>query len=427
MDFTPPRGTADWLPPGSERLRAVYDLAHGVARRFGYRYVETPTFEDSALFARSSGDTSDVVSKEMYTFADRGGRSVTLRPEGTAPVVRAYLQNEHDLPVPFKCYYVETLFRYGRPQRGRLREYRSFGIEVIGADAPEGDVEVILVGAEFLRQAGVSRFELQLNSIGDETCRPRYRRALLDYLEENAGRLRDEHHDRFRDNPLRVLDCKDEACRAVAAGAPKMSDDDWSWLCEDCRAHFEAVRTGLEREGTGFVIVPTLVRGLDYYTRTVFEFVSEELSQSQGSIIAGGRYDGLAEVLGSRARVPAVGFGLGIERVLLALDEEGAALRPSGGLDAYVVFMGDAVRAYARDVASRLRALGRSVDMPLSVRPLKAQLHAADRSGARFAVILGEKEATGSTVTWKRLSDGAQFEGSIEDGARALDTSEGTG
>ena len=416
MDLAPPRGTADFLPPASERLRGLYEAVHRVAARYGYRYVETPTFEATELFARSSGETSDVVSKEMYTFEDRGRRSVTLRPEGTAPVVRAYLANEHALPVPFKGYYVETLFRYGRPQRGRLREYRSFGIEVIGADVPEADVETILLGVGYLREVGVTRYELQLNSVGDPACRPAYREELLAHLEANRERLVDEHRDRFRENPLRVLDCKDGACRAVADGAPRLVER----LCGPCAEHFAAVRGGLEREGIEFRLVPTLVRGLDYYTRTAYEFIGSELSESQGTIIGGGRYDGLATVLGAASPVPAVGFGMGIERVLLALEAEGAKAPTAGGVDCSVVFMGDSARPYAREVAAALREAGLAVDMALWVRPLKAQLHAADRIGARYAAIVGEREAEARTVSVKRLSDGRQAEVALDEAAARL-------
>ena len=345
MELTPPRGTQDVLPPQSEKLLALHDAAHRVATSFGYGYVETPTFERTELFARSSGESSDVVTKEMYEFIDRGGRSVTLRPEGTAPVVRAYLAKAHDLATPFRGYYVETMFRYGRPQSGRLREFRSFGVEVLGAAEPEADVEVIEVGHALLGVLGgggrhLRDVELKLNSIGDGTCRPAYLELLTAYLEANAALLRDEHRDRFRDNPMRVLDCKDDACRAVSADAPKIADH----LCDPCADHFAAVRSGLTEAGITFSLVPTLVRGLDYYTRTAFEFVSSSLGPSQGTIVGGGRYDGLAEVLGGPA-TPGVGFGAGIERILLALGDDweppAAAAARFRGLGAFVVAVGD--------------------------------------------------------------------------------------
>ncbi|MDP9242525.1 MAG: histidine--tRNA ligase, partial [Actinomycetota bacterium] len=245
MDLQPPRGTGDLLPPRSDTLRALAGTAHELAQTYGFRYVETPAFERTELFARTSGESSDVVRNEMYTFEDRKGRSLTLRPEGTAPVVRAVLAAGQDLPTPFKGYYVEHMWRYGRPQTGRLREFRQFGVETLGTDAPEADVEVVALGDRYLRAAGVESFSLELNSIGDETCRPGYREELIAYLEAHVDELTDEHRERFRDNPLRVLDCKDPSCRAVSRDAPKIVDR----LCDACRAHFDGVVAGLEEEG----------------------------------------------------------------------------------------------------------------------------------------------------------------------------------
>lgn len=403
MDLTPPRGTQDFVPPEGGRLRALYDAAAVVARRFGYRYVETPTFEHTELFARTSGQTSDVVSKEMYTFVDRGDRSLTLRPEGTAPVVRAYLDHRHDLPSPFKVYYLSRMFRYGRPQSGRYREHRQFGVEVLDAGDPGADVEVIALGDAYLRSVGLSRYELQINSIGDEVCRPRYRELLVAYLAANRERMRDEHRDRFEENPMRVLDCKDEACRRVAADAPRIADH----LCDACRDHFEVVLDGLRAEGLKPQVVPTVVRGLDYYTRTAFEFVSEVLSDAQAALFGGGRYDGLAEALGG-PHVPGVGFGMGLERVLLALRDEGIEPPAEPSLDVFVVGLGDAGRAAASDLVRVLRAAGVSAAESFAERPLKAQLKMADRSGALFAAIVGDAEAEAGTVTLKRLADGEQ-------------------
>ncbi|MGZ5352259.1 MAG: histidine--tRNA ligase, partial [Actinomycetota bacterium] len=244
MELQPPRGTLDLLPPAGGRMRELYDRAAQVARLYGYRYVETPGFEDTELFRATSGQTSDVVSKEMYTFLDRGDRSLTLRPEGTAPVMRAYLHKRGEMPTPFKGYYLTRMYRYGRPQAGRYREHRQFGIEVFSEAAPTADVEVIVVGDRFLRQLGLSRYRVEVNSIGDETCRPAYREELVAFLRDNRERLRDDHRDRFEDNPLRILDCKDEACRAVALEAPKIVER----LCDPCREHFDGVLAGLANE-----------------------------------------------------------------------------------------------------------------------------------------------------------------------------------
>src|SRR5438876_3106818 len=410
MDLAPPKGTLDLLPPDGSRMRALYDRAAATARLYGYRYVETPDFEATDLVHRTSGETSDVVTKETYTFKDRGGRSLTLRPEGTAPVLRAYLARMHDHPSPFKAYYLARMFRYSRPQAGRYREHRQFGIEVFGAADPRADVEVVTVGNRYLRDLGLSRFEVQINSIGDENCRPAYREQLLAFLRANRERLADERRDRFEANPLRVLDCKDPACRAVSAEAPKIVDR----LCGPCREHFDAVLAGLKDEGITPVLESTLVRGLDYYTRTAFEFVSSVLSQAQAALFGGGRYDGLAEALGG-PHVPGVGFGMGLERVKLALEDEGVAPPEEPPLEAFVVSVGEAGRARAVEVLRALREAGASAASGFDDRPLGAQMKAADRAGARFAVIVGEREAVAGTVTLRRLSDGEQRELGLEE------------
>jgi histidyl-tRNA synthetase len=415
MELAPPRGTLDLLPPSGSRIRALYDRAAALARLHGYRYVETPGFEATELFVRTSGETSDVVTKEMYTFEDRRGRSLTLRPEGTAPVMRAYLATMQDHPTPFKTYYLTRMYRYSRPQEGRYREHRQFGIEVFGTDDPGADAEVIAVGDEFLRGLGLSRIELRLNSIGDEVCRPAYREELVAFLRERRDELIDEHRDRFEDNPLRVLDCKDEACRAVAAEAPRITDR----LCDPCRAHFDGVQASLKEAGLAWTLEPTLVRGLDFYTRTAFEFVSPGLSPQQATLFGGGRYDGLAEVLGG-PRVPGVGFGMGLERVLLALEQEGLDPPEEQGVVAFVVGVGDAGRARARDLVRELRAAGVASDASFEDRPLKAQLKMADRSGAAYAAILGERELEAGVVTLRRLADGTQEEVAAEVVAEAL-------
>jgi histidyl-tRNA synthetase len=421
VELQPPRGTLDLLPPAGGQMRALYDRAAEVARRFGYRYVETPGFEDTELFTITSGRTSDVVSKEMYTFEDRGGRSLTLRPEGTAPVMRAYLHKRTEMPTPFKAYYLTRMYRFSRPQAGRYREHRQFGIEVIAEAGPRADVETIVVGDRFLRELGLSRYRVEVNSIGDHTCRPAYREELVAFLAANRERLRDEHRDRFEDNPLRVLDCKDEACRAVAAEAPKIVER----LCEPCRAHFDGVLEGLREEGLEATVAPTLVRGLDYYTRTAFEFVAEGLSPQQATLFGGGRYDGLAEALGGPS-VPGVGYGMGLERVLLALRDEGLAPPEEPGVDVFVVALGAEARATGRELVRLLRGAGVAADLAFEDRPLKAQLKLADRTGARFAAILGERELATGVVTMRRLADGDQREVAPADVVNWLSTGDGT-
>jgi histidyl-tRNA synthetase len=400
MELQPPRGTGDLLPPRSETILALEATAHELSRLAGFRYVETPAFERTELFSRTSGESSDVVRKEMYTFPDRKGRSLTLRPEGTAPVVRAFIANRQELPSPFKGYYVEPMWRYGRPQTGRLREFRQFGVEVLDTDAPEADVEVIALGDRYLRAAGVTEFSLELNSIGDETCRPAYREELLAYLEQHADELTDEHREHFRDNPLRVLDCKDEHCRAVSRDAPKIVDR----LCDACRAHFDAVMGGLDEEGLKATLVPTLVRGLDYYQRTTFEYVSADLPESQASLGGGGRYDGLAEAIGGD-RTPGVGYALGLERIELALGERAER---AGALEAFVVAVGEDAAAPARALVRTLRSAGVAADASFGSRAMKGQLRAADRAGARYALILGEREVANGSITVRELASGEQ-------------------
>ena len=409
MELRPPRGTQDLLPPGSEAILDLYRAAHRLAALYGYRYVETPTFENTELFARSSGETSDVVTKEMYTFEDKGGRSLTLRPEQTASVVRAYLANAHDLPMPFKGYYVSTQFRHGRPQAGRLREFRQFGVEVVGVAAPGADVEVIALGDAFLRERGVADLTLLVNSIGDPVCRPAYRELLIAHLEPHAAELDEDCRTRLRSNPLRVLDCKVDGTKPFVLDAPVISDR----LCEACTAHFQAVRAGLDAAGVAFEHDPRLVRGLDYYTRTAFEFVSGALSPAQATVCGGGRYDGLAEVLGGPP-TPGVGFALGLDRALLAV-HEGARPDASSGLVCFVVSIGEAAAREGAALVAGLRGAGLSAASAFEERPLKAQLKMADRAGAVYAAIVGDREVRARVATMRRLSDGTQEEVALGD------------
>jgi histidyl-tRNA synthetase len=393
------------LPPGSDAMLGLYEAAHRTARLYGFRYVETPTFEHTELFVRTSGETSDVVTKEMYTFEDKGGRSLTLRPEQTASIVRAYLAHAYDLPTPFKAYHVSQQFRHGRPQAGRLREFRQFGIETIGSGAPNADVEIVALGDRFLRARGLERIELHLNSIGDGECRPAYREKLIAYLEPHKDELDEDCRTRLRTNPLRVFDCKVDGQTPLVLGAPVISDN----LCQPCAEHFAAVRNGLDAAGIAFEHDPRLVRGLDYYTRTTFEFVAGALSQSQGTVCGGGRYDGLAEVLGGPS-TPGVGFALGLDRLVVALQEEGVALPGPSGLACFVVSIGSEAAQAGDRLVDGLRNAGIPAASAFEERPLKAQLKMADRSGAAYAGILGEKEVAAGTVILKRLADGVQEE-----------------
>ncbi|MGA9160859.1 MAG: histidine--tRNA ligase [Actinomycetota bacterium] len=410
MELRPPRGTDDLLPPTSDAMLGLYEAAHRTARLYGFRYVETPTFEHTELFARTSGETSDVVTKEMYTFEDKGGRSLTLRPEQTAGIVRAYLANAHDLPTPFKAYHVSPQFRHGRPQAGRLREFRQFGIETIGVAAPTADVEVVEVGDRYLRGRGLGRVEVRLNSIGDAECRPAYREKLISYLEPHEAELDEDCRTRLRTNPLRVFDCKVDGRTPLVLAAPVISEH----LCQPCAEHFAAVRNGLDVAEIAFVHDPRLVRGLDYYTRTTFEFVSGSLGQAQAALGGGGRYDGLAEVLGG-APTPGIGFALGLDRILMALREEGARLPGELGVACFVVSIGPDAWAVGARLVGDLRSAGIPAATAFEERPLKAQLKMADRTGAAYAAIVGEREVAAGTVTLRRLSDGEQERVPIDD------------
>ena len=411
MEFTPPRGTQDLLPDRADEMLGLYDEAHNVARLYGFRYMETPTFEPTELFARSSGETSDIVTKEMYTFEDKGRRSLTLRPEITPSVVRAYLDRAHDLGVPFRGYYIGTCFRHGRPQAGRLREFRQFGVEVIADSSPDADVEVIAVGDRFLRDRGLQLLTLKLNSIGDPACRPTYREHLVGYFEPYLDLLDEDCRTRLRVNPLRVFDCKVDGEKDFVIAAPRVTEH----LCEACQVHFEAVRAGLDAEGIAYELDPRLVRGLDYYTRTAFEFVSGVLAPSkQGTVCGGGRYDGLAEVLGGQP-TPGTGFGLGLDRVLLAMEGEGLAAPPARTPRCFVVAIGEGAVVSARALVDELRTAGIPAVRSSEDRPMKAQLRMADRSGADFAAIVGERERAEGVVTLRRMADGIQKEVPVGD------------
>jgi len=380
-EFQAPVGTRDVLPPESARWERLIALFAGRVGRAGYGLVVSPTFEDIGVFERV-GESTDVVRKEMYDFEDKGGRRLALRPEGTASVVRAWVQ--HRPILPFKAWYAAPSFRYERPQAGRYRQHHQLGVEALGTDDPDLDVEVIALAWGLYGDVGLSRVTLLLNSLGDSTCRPAYLEALRSYLSEHRDELCDEHKNRIDENPLRVLDCKRESCVRVTAGAPRMVDH----LCDECAAHFERVRSGLEELDIPFDIEPRLVRGLDYYTRTTFEFQAPALESAQNGVGGGGRYDALTEQLGGPS-TPGIGFGIGIERVLLACDAEGVFPAPAAAVDVFVV---DVTGSAALPLVHELREAGVRADRAFDGRSMKAQFKLADRSGARLAVVVGPDE-----------------------------------
>ena len=393
--FKAPPGTQDVLPPESRRWEALVARFAGIVERAGYGPVVSPTFEDLGLFQRV-GESTDVVRKEMYEFEDRGGRRVALRPEGTAPVMRAFLQH-HPAVVPWKTWYVAPSFRYERPQAGRYRQHHQLGVEVIGTDDPDVDVEVVGLAWRLYQDLGLRRVLPLLNSLGDPVCRPGYLDTLRAYLAERRSELCDEHRDRIDANPLRVLDCKRRACVQATADAPRMIDH----LCDECAAHFERVQWGLGQLGVPYAIETRLVRGLDYYTRTTFEFQASALETAQNGIGGGGRYDGLAEELGAGSRTPGIGFGLGIERTLLACDAEETFPPPPPAVEVWVVDTagGDAALALTHE----LRDAGIGADRGFGGRSMKSQMKSADRSGARVALIVGDQERHDGTVTVRDL------------------------
>ena len=396
-----PKGVPDYVPPASAGFVAVRDAITGAARRAGYSHIELPIFEDTALFARGVGESTDVVSKEMYTFEDRGGRSVTLRPEGTAGVMRAVIENGLDRgQLPVKLSYAGPFFRYERPQAGRYRQLQQVGIEAIGVDDPALDAEVIAVADEAFRSLGLTGFRLELTSLGDETCRPAYRERLQEFL---AGLDLDEPtRERARINPLRVLDDKRPEVRAQLDDAPLMIDH----LSEASAEHFAAVRSHLDSLGVAYELNPRMVRGLDYYTKTTFEFVHDGLG-AQSGLGGGGRYDGLMEQLGGQP-LSGIGFGIGVDRTMLALEAEGIDAGAQGRVDVYGVALGDAGKAALVPVLAALRRSGLRADMAYGGRGMKGAFRAADRSGAAVTLVVGDSELEAGTVVVKDMATGEQ-------------------
>jgi histidyl-tRNA synthetase len=385
--FEAPRGTHDILPSEQPLWRLVTTEAERLCSLYGYRSIQTPVFEDTALFKRTAGEGSDVVQKEMYTFKDRGDRSLTLRPEATAPIARAYLQHGlHREGQPVKLYTLATMYRYATPQRGRYREHWQLSVEAIGSDDPAIDAEVIQLYDELLARLGVTEYELLLNSIGDATCRPAYVERLTAWLDEHQDALDEEARQKRATSPLRVFDVKSPAVQAALADAPKIGEA----LCDECKAHFEAVQAHLENYGVEFTLAPTLVRGLDYYTRTTFEFVDEAIG-AQSSIAGGGRYDGLIEQLGGQP-TPGIGFGAGIERLLLSLEAQGVSAEPEG-LDVFVMLHEQELKPRVLPLVQELRRNGLRADVDYGGRSLKGQLTQARRLGAAAIVEWGPERS----------------------------------
>jgi len=412
-----PKGTYDLLPDEAAARDAVVAVAARVFAAFGYRRVVTPEFEETGLFARGVGEATDIVRKEMYTFEDKGGRSLTLRPEGTAPICRAYLEHGlHKWPQPVKLWYYCPMFRYERPQAGRYREHYQLGAEAIGSADPMVDAEVVVLLAQLFAELGVGGLRLAVNSMGDPVCRPAYVARLREHLRGREAELCGDCRERLELNPLRTFDCKVESCRAVLDDAPRLVDH----LCGDCRAHFDAVLALLRASGLEPELDPRLVRGLDYYTRTTFEFSSDRLG-AQSGVGGGGRYDGLIEQLGG-APTPGVGWGAGLERIGLAMGEAAAeAVRP----EVYVVVFADEAREEAFVLARRLRAAGVPAELDLARRSPRGQLKQAGRSGAAWAVLLGLDDVASGSVRLRRLDGGGEEDVPLEAAVERLTTRAG--
>jgi histidyl-tRNA synthetase len=407
-EFQAPKGVPDYLPPESVQFVGVRDGLLDAARRAGYGDIELPIFEDTALFARGVGESTDVVSKEMYTFADRGDRSVTLRPEGTAGVMRAVIEHGLDRgALPVKLCYAGPFFRYERPQAGRYRQLQQVGVEAIGVDDPALDAEVIAVADGGFRSLGLDGFRLEITSLGDDTCRPQYRELLQDFLFKLD--LDEDTRRRAEINPLRVLDDKRPKIREMTADAPVMLDH----LSDVAKQHFETVLAHLDALEVPYVINPRMVRGLDYYTKTTFEFVHDGLG-AQSGIGGGGRYDGLMGQLGGKD-LSGIGFGLGVDRTLLALKAEGKTVGGTARVDVFGVPLGEQAKVKLAVLAARLRGAGVRVDLAYGARSIKGAMRGADRSGASIALVAGDRDIEAGTVGVKNLATGEQVDVPVDD------------
>ncbi|WP_040195461.1 histidine--tRNA ligase [Candidatus Soleaferrea massiliensis] len=400
-----PRGTQDVLPSDSYRWQYIEKTALDTAAQFGFQETRFPTFEHSALFTHSVGDTTDVVQKEMYSFQDKGGRDITLRPEGTAGVVRSMI--EHGTlndALPVRASYVTSCFRYEKPQAGRLREFHQFGIEMFGSAEPIADVQVIAVADRIFKNLGISNIALEINSIGCPVCRAKYYEALISYFKGYSDKLCATCLGRLEKNPMRILDCKSPVCSDIAKDAPMVID----YLCEECAEHFDKVKQMLQEIGISYTVNPTIVRGLDYYRRTVFEFVSQNIG-AQGTVCGGGRYDGLVEILGGNP-TPALGFAMGLERLLLLMDTLGCEFPQPKRCDIYIAPLGKEATGKANKMVMDLIEEGFAAQTDMVGRSLKAQMKYADKIGAKFTVVLGENEIQTGRVMLKNMQTGVSRE-----------------
>jgi histidyl-tRNA synthetase len=405
-----PRGTKDILPGEVDAWLYVEKKIRELCERFGFQEIRTPIFEHTELFQRGIGDTTDVVEKEMYTFTDRGDRSITLRPENTAAAVRSYLQNklyaDNSLT---KLFYIGSMFRYDRPQKGRYREFHQFGVEALGEQSPAVDAEIIILAVRFLQSLGLKDLELSINSVGDPKCRPVYREKLQEFFKDKLDGLCDVCRSRYDRNPMRILDCKSEECQRLSVGAPEITD----CLCDECNEHFEKVKEYLTAAGISFTCDPRLVRGLDYYTKTAFEIKYSPLG-AQSAVAGGGRYDGLIEEIGANP-TPAVGFAVGLERVMLALEQQKLFNAEPHKADAFIVALGEKAQSVGFKLLVELRDAGLKAAMDYAGRSMKAQMKQANKAMAHYAVILGDDEIAKNVAVLRDMESSAQTEVPMEE------------
>ena len=405
MELQAPKGTKDMLPEDAYKWQYVESTFREVAKTYGIREIRTPVFEHTELFLRGVGDTTDIVQKEMYTFNDKGNRSVTLKPEGTAPAVRAFIENRlFNEAQPTKLYYITPAFRYENVQKGRLRQFHQCGLEMFGSKEPSMDVEVIKVAMDTLNKLGLKSLSLHINNLGCPTCRAKYNDALKAFLKENYDTLCETCKTRFEKNPMRILDCKEKKCKEITKNAPIILD----YVCEECETHFNKVKEYLDVLEISYEIDPGIVRGLDYYTKTIFEIINADFT-----VCGGGRYDKLIEELGGPV-MPAVGFGMGEERLIMTLDNENIEIPKENLFDLYIGARGDEERKVAFKLASDLRVLGVKCEINHMGRSVKAEMKYANKLGASFTTILGEDELNNKKINLKRMSDGEIFEVSLD-------------
>lgn len=403
------KGTQDTLPNDSYKIQYVERSMLEIAENFGFHEIRTPVFEHTELFQRGVGDTTDVVQKEMYTFLDKGGRSITLRPEGTAGAVRAFLEHGlHNEPLPQKVCYLTSCYRYEKPQAGRLREFHQFGVECLGASSPAADAEIISLASSIFDYLEINNLHLELNSIGCPTCRAEYHKALKEYFNDRKDELCETCRGRLERNPMRILDCKSPICSEIAAGAPKMID----FLCDDCQEHFDAVQKCLDAMEIDYKLNPNIVRGLDYYTRTVFEFVSDEIG-AQGTVCGGGRYDGLVEELGGN-HVPSLGFAIGLERLILLMEAQKTPFPEPRKCDLFVVTRGDNALLKGVKIVSDIRDDGLIAMYDVAGRSVKAQMKFANKIGAVRTIVIGDDEIESGKAVLKNMETGESKEVELE-------------